>query len=215
MKPPGSYLRSSDQALQPAAPSLILVSRPKIDGVSYGRVDKRNPRHALGCCLYGGKMIKKIAVPLDGSKLAECALTFAEEIASHFQDSKIELISVTERKIGYRAFDDLSSPNEQQLVPEAVGKMERQATRYLNRIAKGLRSKGISVDTSVLCGKPAEEIMIYTKTEKPDLIIMASHGRSGPSRWAFGSVADKVSRSVNVPVMMIRAPGCGLQPKQN
>jgi nucleotide-binding universal stress UspA family protein len=158
-------------------------------------------------------MIKKIVVPLDGSKLAECALSYAEEMAAHFPDSQLRLISVTERVTGYRAFDDPSSPTEQRLVPEAVGKLERQATRYLNRIAKGFSSKGVSVETAVLYGKPAEEIVIYVETEKPDLIIMASHGRSGPSRWAFGSVADKVSRGVNIPVMMIRAPGCALPPK--
>jgi nucleotide-binding universal stress UspA family protein len=158
-------------------------------------------------------MIKRIVVPLDGSKLAECALAYAEEIALHFQDSQIELISVTERKIGFRAIDDPTAPDQHKILPEAVGKMERQGTRYLNRIAKGLRSKGISVETSVLYGKPAEEIVIYVEVEKPDLIIMASHGRSGPSRWAFGSVADRVARSVNIPVMMIRAPGCPLPPE--
>jgi nucleotide-binding universal stress UspA family protein len=159
-------------------------------------------------------VIKKIVVPLDGSKLAECALAYAEEIAAHFEGSKVALISVTERVTGYRAVEDPTSPTEQRLAPEAVGKMERQAARYLNRIAKGLTSKGISVETSVLYGKPAEEIVIYVETEKPDLIIMASHGRSGPNRWAFGSVADKVSRGVNIPVMMIRAPGCALPTEQ-
>jgi nucleotide-binding universal stress UspA family protein len=158
-------------------------------------------------------VFKKIVVPLDGSKLAECALAFAEEMAAHFKDSQVELISVTERVMGYRAVEDPTSPTEQRLAPEAVGKLERQANRYLNRIAAGLRAKGISVDSTVLYGKPAEEIVIFVETEKPDLIIMASHGRSGPSRWAFGSVADRVSRAVNIPVMMIRAPGCALPPQ--
>ena len=155
-------------------------------------------------------MIKKIVVPLDGSKLAECALPYAEELAVRFPESQVQLISVTERVLGFRAVEDPASPTEQRLAPEGVGKMERQAKRYLNRIAKGLKTKGVAAETAVLYGKPAEEIIIWVETEKPDLLVMASHGRSGPSRWAFGSVADKVSRGVNIPVMMIRAPGCAL-----
>jgi nucleotide-binding universal stress UspA family protein len=158
-------------------------------------------------------MIKKIVVPLDGSKLAECALPYAEEFALHFPESQLNLISVTERVLGFRAVDDPTSTTEQRLAPEGVGKMERQANRYLNRIAAGLKIKNIDVQTAVLYGKPAEEIIIWIETEKPDLLVMASHGRSGPSRWALGSVADKVSRGVNVPVMVIRAPGCGLSSK--
>ncbi len=157
-------------------------------------------------------MIKKIVVPLDGSKLAECALPYAEELASVIPGGQVQLISVTERVVGFRAVEDPSSPTEQRLAPEAVGKMERQANRYLDRIAKGLKAKGLDVQTAVLYGKPADEIAIYVETEKPDLLVMSSHGRTGPSRWAFGSVADKVSRGVNIPVMVIRAPGCQLPP---
>ena len=42
---------------------------------------------------------------------------------------------------------------------------------------------------------------------KVDLIVMASHGRSGANRWAYGSVADKVLRSTCVPVLLVKAPG--------
>lgn len=89
-----------------------------------------------------------------------------------------------------------------------MGKLQRQAERYLNRIAKGMQSKGVKVSVVVLLGNPAEEIVRYAEENAVDLIVMASHGRSGPSRWAFGSVADKVFRGSCVPVLMIRAPGC-------
>jgi nucleotide-binding universal stress UspA family protein len=96
----------------------------------------------------------------------------------------------------------------QQLVPEAVGKKDKQAQRYLDRIAKAMKVEGIKVDTEVLLGNPAEEIVIYAKHPGCDIIVMSSHGRSGPSRWAYGSVADRVFRASCVPVLMIRAPGC-------
>jgi nucleotide-binding universal stress UspA family protein len=153
-------------------------------------------------------MYKKILVPLDGSKLAECALPNAEELAKGCGPAEVILVSVTERVQGYRVLEDPGQPLGQQLVPEAYGKKEKQAQRYLDRIAKTMAAKGINVSTEVLLWKPAEAIVGYAKQSGCDLIVMASHGRSGPSRWAYGSVADKVFRASCVPVLMVRAPGC-------
>jgi nucleotide-binding universal stress UspA family protein len=153
-------------------------------------------------------MINKIMVPLDGSKLAECALLYAEELATRMAISELVLVSVTERVQGYRTIEDPSAPTEVRLVPEGVGKMESQAKRYLKRIGNNLESRGIKVSKEVLLGNPAEELIIFANSGNSDLIVMSSHGRSGPSRWAFGSVADKVTRSVKIPVMLVRAPGC-------
>jgi nucleotide-binding universal stress UspA family protein len=150
----------------------------------------------------------KILVPLDGSKLAECALPYAEELAKGCGTEKVILVSVTERVQGYRALEDPGQPLGQRLAPEAFGKKEKQAQRYLDRIAKKLEAKGIKVDTDVLLGNPADEIVIYAKHPGCDVIVMSSHGRSGPSRWAHGSVADRVFRASNVPVLMVKAPGC-------
>jgi len=167
-------------------------------------------------------MYKKILVPLDGSKLAECALPHAEELAKGCGTTEVILVSVTERVRGYRPVEGSAEPlvgrgggwgssvqpPGQRLVPEATGKKEKQAQRYLGRVAKTLAAKGINVSTDVLLWKPAEAIVGYAKQYGCDLIVMASHGRSGPSRWAYGSVADKVLRSSCIPVLMIRAPGC-------
>jgi nucleotide-binding universal stress UspA family protein len=153
-------------------------------------------------------MYQKIMVPLDGSKLAECVLPHVEEIATSCKTKQVILVSVTERIAGYRVIEDYAQPSEERLAPEAVGKKGKQAQRYLGRIAKTLEAKGIKVLTAVLLGNPAEEIAIYANTKGCNLIIMASHGRSGPSRWAHGSVADKVFRASRVPILMVRAPGC-------
>lgn len=153
-------------------------------------------------------MYKKIVVPLDGSKLAECALSYGEKLAKGCDTDEVVLISVTESIHGYRAFEDASEPMGHRLVPEAFGKKEKQAQRYLGRMAKLMEAKGIKVSTEVLIGDPAEEIAFYAKHPGCDIIVLSSHGRSGSSRWAHGSVADKVLRSSCVPVMMIRAPGC-------
>jgi len=153
-------------------------------------------------------MYQKILVPLDGSKLAECALPYVEELAKGCGTEEVILVSVTERVQGYRVFDDSTQMRGQRLIREAVGKKQEQAQRYLNRIAKAMKAKGLSVDTEVLLGDPAEEIVSYAKHPGCDIIVISSHGRSGISRWAFGSVADKIFRASTIPILMVRAPGC-------
>ena len=153
-------------------------------------------------------MYKKILVPLDGSKLAECVLPHVEDLAKCSAGVEVMLVSVTERVAGFRVRDDSSELLGESLVPEAVGKEERQARKYLGKIAKTLEDKGVKVLTEVLLGKPAEEIILFATNEGCDLIVMASHGRSGPSRWTHGSVAEKVFRSNCAPVLIVTAPGC-------
>jgi nucleotide-binding universal stress UspA family protein len=154
-------------------------------------------------------MYKKIVVPLDGSKLAECVLPHVEDIAKCSAGAEVVLVSVTERVTGFRVMDDYSQPLGERLVPEAVGKEEKEARHYLDKVAKPLKEKGIKVMTEVLMGKPAEEIAFFAVNEGCDLIVMASHGRSGPSRWTHGSVAEKVFRANCAPLLTVRAPGCG------
>jgi nucleotide-binding universal stress UspA family protein len=93
-----------------------------------------------------------------------------------------------------------------------VGRMttnaQQQCNIYLGDIEKQLRDQGFNVRTESCLGKPAEEIVNYATKNKVDLIIMASHGRSGVSRWAYGSEADKVLRSSCVPVLLVKVPGC-------
>jgi nucleotide-binding universal stress UspA family protein len=152
-------------------------------------------------------MYDKILVPLDGSERAECVLPHVEALAQAFEPQEVMLVSVTERVTGFRMMDDYSRPTGERLVPEGVGKQEKQAQHYLDKVAEMLKTKGIKTRTEVLLGKPAEEIIIYAHKMKCGLIVMASHGRSGISRWTHGSVADKVFRAADIPVLMIKAEG--------
>jgi nucleotide-binding universal stress UspA family protein len=172
-------------------------------------------------------MYKKIVVPLDGSKLAECILPHVEELAKGCGTEEIVLVSVTERlkgrtrspdirERGYitdkgefpaEAFSGLAFENTDDL-PILLGKKAKQANRYLHKIEKQLKVKGVKVNTQVLLGNPAEKIASFAEEIGASLITMASHGRSGPSRWAHGSVTDKVLRAGCVPILIIRAPGC-------
>lgn len=163
-------------------------------------------------------MYKKILVPLDGSKLAECAIPHAVELAKGCDTEEVILISVTEQIRGltrapeayerYRTSDDIGVQGAGSRIMVTFGKLEKQAQRYLSRIAKKLEAKGIKVYKEVLLWPPAEAIASYAEQNSVDIIVMASHGRSGPSRSAHGSVAKKVLKISRVPVLMVRAPGC-------
>lgn len=154
-------------------------------------------------------MYEKILVPFDGSKRAECVLPHVEAIATCCGTKEVVLVGVTERIPAFRVVEDDSQPSRERLIPEAVGKKDKQAQAYLDKLAKMLKSKGIKVRTEVLIGKPAEEIIIYAHKIGCDLIIMASHGSSGISRWTHGTVAERVFRATPVPILMIKAEGSG------
>ena len=140
-------------------------------------------------------MYKKIVVPLDGSRLAEVALPYAEEMAAKM-GSDIILLSVLES----------SEPQEheaQQSYCEKIAEVTRyHAEKYLEASRRG----AIKVGTATRTGSPAEAIVEYVSQGDYKVIVMATHGRSGVGRWAMGSVADRVVRtSVRQPLMLIRA----------
>jgi len=150
-------------------------------------------------------MYQKILVPLDGSELAESVLPHMESIATRYK-AEIHLLTVIHKPFVSQTFSDVALTEP--IVEKAVGTEAAGADSYLNKVAKGLEGKRIKVHTTVHMGKPAEEIVNHAEKSGCDLIIMASHGRSGPSRWTHGSVAEKVFRSSCVPVLMVQAPGC-------
>lgn len=156
-------------------------------------------------------MYSKIVVPLDGSKLAESVLPHVEVLAQGCATEVITLISVTEHIVGSQhlvgyaqPIGPLPPPQTITSIPVSLGRKQQQAERYLTRIANRLRKKGLKVVTAVGIGRPAEEIVKYAVENGSDLIAMASHGRSGLSRWALGSVADKVLRSSPIPVLIVK-----------
>jgi len=137
-----------------------------------------------------------------------------EDLAKGCGTEEVILVSVTERIVGTKRLANykqsagpLPPPEPITMVPVAIGKKQRQAERYLNRMAKQLGAKGIKTRTEVLLGHPAQEIATYVEQYDCNIIAMASHGRSGLSRWAYGSIADKVLRASPVPVLIVRVPG--------
>ena len=148
-------------------------------------------------------MYRKILVPLDGSELAECSLPHVEAVARGCEAPEIVLMQVTE---------PIYLPGEYVISDKDRNRLEEQhrsaAEQYLGGLGRRLGEDGLSVSDAVVSGKVAETIVDYAEKHDVDLIIMATHGRSGVSRWALGSVAERVLRLSCVPVLMVRAPGC-------
>ena len=139
-----------------------------------------------------GKMFQKVLVPLDGSKLAEEILTRVEKLV-RFCRAEVHLLRVV---VSYQV-----DPQEEKRERE---RLTQEAWDYLEKIVSRIRKKKISAFAVVAYGKDAVQICDFARKNKFDLIAMATHGRSGLSRWALGSVADKVLHCSNVPVMLFR-----------
>jgi nucleotide-binding universal stress UspA family protein len=153
-------------------------------------------------------LYKKILVPLDGSKLAECVLPHVEKLAESGVAKEIILLRVCESPSIIADYPESKGKTWEKHVERMTANAQQSCSLYINDVEKDLKDKGFKVKTESSLGKPAEEIVNYANKNKVDLIVMASHGRSGVNRWAYGSVADKVLRSTCVPVLLVKAPGC-------
>ena len=153
-------------------------------------------------------MYKKILVPLDGSELAECVLPHVESIAGGCGVQNVVFLRVVEPFYMPSSGDEGGSFSEKDI--RRINSQNRaSAESYLGQLASQTKYDGINVRSEVLTGgRAADMIADYATKDGVDLIIIATHGRSGVSRWVWGSVADRVLRSACVPVMMVRAPGC-------
>lgn len=150
-------------------------------------------------------MYKKILVPLDGSKLAECVLPHVESIGNGCGAQEVVFLRVAER---FRLPNGYGAGLGQETINRIEADDRAAAESYLNQLVKRTRYDGVSVKPEVITGIPAESIADYAAKNSIDLIVIATHGRSGVSRWVWGSVADRILRSACVPVLMVRAPGC-------
>ena len=156
-------------------------------------------------------MAKKILIPLDGSVIGEAALRYVEEMISNLGlggGVDVILIHVLIAPIQNISYGQNISL-ETTLTYEEIEEMRQKALKYLEESGERLRSAGVDVKYEVLIrntsGSSAEDIIKAEEDLDVDLVAMSTHGRRGISRWAFGSVTEKVLRGGNVPVLVVRA----------
>jgi nucleotide-binding universal stress UspA family protein len=158
---------------------------------------------------------KKILVPLDGSKLAECSLEHVKAIATGCNVPEVVLLQVlhpihSAQPIKY---EGLYGQGYKDFSPDFLTKSwtqwEGEAKNYLSRLSDQLKKENLSIGTALVTAEDtAGAILDYAKDNAVDLIVMTSHGRSGLSRWLMGSVAEKVVKSSQSPVLMVALPAC-------
>ena len=153
-------------------------------------------------------MFKRILVCLDGSDLAEQILPYAVEQAVRFESTVVLLrvvpwpimVSPGIPGVAGEAFVNLGMERQ-------VEQEEHKAELYLNTVAKRLlEENGLHANCVTMQGSPGQAIVQYAARDKSELIAIATHGRSGPGRVIFGSVADFVLRQSGLPILLIR-PG--------
>jgi len=151
----------------------------------------------------GSEMYKKIMIPLDGSELAECVLPHVETFIKEFKISDVTLIRVEPPETRYQA----EYPMPTHIIAERESALKSLARDYLNQVVNRLKDNGTIFHMEVIVGRIAASLIDYAEQNDIDLILIATHGRSGVTRWVRGSIADKILRSSNIPVLMVRAPG--------
>ena len=143
-------------------------------------------------------MYKRMLVPLDGSELAEVVFDYVEELAG-----RLELDLILLHVSGPREHDLL--PMHRAYIERAAEIVGRQSIEVQEKTRTKPGGKKLEVRGELVVGHPAEEILRYADENNVDIILLATHGRSGVKRWAIGSVADKVLRASKFPVWLVRA----------
>ncbi|HEY8492147.1 MAG TPA: universal stress protein [Dehalococcoidia bacterium] len=139
----------------------------------------------------------RLLVPLDRSSLSEAALPYARMLAAA-ADAAVTLLTVWEPP-------DL---DVSELAPGMVEDLRERGVQagraYLEQLAAGLRDAGLRTDVEVRVGSAAEEVLAAVEESGASLVVMATHGRGGLERAAYGSVADQVTRHAPVPALLVK-----------
>ena len=145
----------------------------------------------------------RLLAPLDGSELAEDVLPYVESLALSMS-LRVTLVKALRLDNSSSAYlEGMAYPTNAKIQQE----VEQEADEYLEEVASGLRGKGVRVDTKVLLGTPASAIADYSHEVDCDIIAMATHGRSGISRWVLGSVTETLVRTSGNPVLVVPPGG--------
>ena len=149
-----------------------------------------------------GDKVKHMVLPLDGSDLSKQAFPIGEELALKL---KLDVTLFQMAKM-FRQYEDVPEV----AVPIDYAKLDRiehDAIKIeLDGLEEGMRKKGLAVTAVITSGTDAaSEIIRLCKVVSAELVVMSTHGRSGLGRWALGSVAEKVMRQGDTPLLLVHS----------
>lgn len=143
-------------------------------------------------------MLSRMLIPLDGSKTAEKVLPYARRLAT-ISSMSVELLGVIEMTEVAAEISSSEAPYAEALIKEAL----QNSTEYLEALTRTFPNG--MVRCRVEQGRPEDVIINNAAMHKDTLIAMATHGRSGVSRWLVGSVTEKVLRGTVNPLLVVHA----------
>jgi nucleotide-binding universal stress UspA family protein len=145
-------------------------------------------------------MFEIILVPLDGSKRAEAILPHVEAL-SQCVGAQVVLLQVIEPVM--LPYDPQGYMPEMDV--ERTEARRQEASTYLEEVASRLKQAGMDVRTRIEEGSVVETILDLCEIDKPRLIALASHGRTGLSRAFYGSVTDGILHKCTCPLLVVRS----------
>ena len=145
--------------------------------------------------------LRHILAPTDFSEHADRAVTAAIELAQTF-GAKLTVLHVVEPP-SYLV-DSHAFAHQGPLLLKA---MEEQAKRELDELLSRLPGAQVEIARRVVVGVPYQRITESASAERADLIVMATHGRTGLRHLLLGSVAERVVRLASCPVLTLRPLG--------
>lgn len=146
---------------------------------------------------------KNILVPTDFSKYSDAALKQAADIAATYGSTicLLHVLGMSEQVQQCAADYCLSTEIVAQLEKDAV---KAAKDRLKKEAAAIVKSKKVKVLFDIKQGTPAETILREEKAKKIDLIVIASHGKTGIVKQLLGSVAEKVVKGAKCPAMVVK-----------
>lgn len=186
---------------------VIVMSTHGYSGVTrwvMGSVTERVLGDAL-CPVYvvrTPELPRHVMITLDGSEFSERALEPGLEMAAIY-GAKVTLMSAV-REVNVSVLKEMETIEcgmAQRLHDDMVNNVEE----YLGKIAKRYHRDGLTSKTATTLEPAATSILDYAETYNVDLLVMATHGRSGLLRWVYGSVTEKVLRGAKRSMLIVRA----------
>ncbi len=149
-------------------------------------------------------MYQKVLVPLDGSDLAECALSHLKSLIEEGSVGEVTLLNIVWFELP--RIDEYPQRIDINAIREPLFAASK---KYLAEAESRLSSKGIKVKTESLeASRPADAIIDYAQKKGMELIVMSTHGYTGLKKLMLGSVAFGVLNGSHVPVLLIRPEAC-------
>jgi nucleotide-binding universal stress UspA family protein len=143
--------------------------------------------------------VTKILCPVDFFPASDAAVNYAIGLAANY-DARIHLVHVVTPLLptAYEYAIDTGA---------IMDSLEKNAADELNKLAVRAKVAGVPVETEVRVGDVYDEIKNCIEVEKPELLVMGTHGRRGVERWFMGSTTEKLLRHSPVPLLTISASG--------